>query len=85
MANGTYVQVKMDPSIKKQARAVLDQLGISMSDAVGVYFRQIIRSRGIPFELKLPSDATLEAVKELESGKGATFDTADELFEDLKN
>lgn len=85
MANGAYVQARMDPSIKKQAKAILDKLGISMSDAIGVYFRQIIRTKGIPFELKLPNEATLQAVEELESGKGAVFDTVDELFEDLNN
>jgi hypothetical protein len=33
----------------------------------------------------LPNEATLQAVEELESGKGAVFDTVDELFEDLNN
>ena len=85
MASGATVQVRMDPSIKKQAKAVLDQLGISMSDAIGVYFRQIILRREIPFELKLPNDATLQAIEQLESGKGVTFNNTDELFEDLGN
>ena len=85
MASGATVQVRMDPSIKKQAKAVLDQLGISMSDAIGIYFRQIILRREIPFELKLPNDATLQAIEQLESGKGVTFNSTDELFEDLGN
>jgi DNA-damage-inducible protein J len=82
MANGAYLQVRMDPSIKEQAKDILDQLGMSMSDAVGVYFRQIIRTKSIPFELKV---STLQAIDEIESGKGAVFDTTDELFEDLDN
>ena len=85
MANGAYVQARMDPSIKKQAQAVFNKLGISMSDAIGCYFRQVVMRQGIPFELKLPNDVTLKAIEQLESGKGVTFNNTDELFEDLEN
>lgn len=85
MGNDSYVQARVDPRIKEQARNVLHELGMSMSEAIVVYLKQIILQRGIPFELKLPNKATLQAVRELESGKGATFDSVDELFEDLEN
>jgi DNA-damage-inducible protein J len=85
MANGAYVQARIDPHIKEEARSVLDELGISMSEAIVVYLKQIILQRGIPFELKLPNKATSQAVQELESGKGVTFSSADELLEDLEN
>lgn len=85
MAKGTFVQARIDPNIKAQARSVLDKLGISMSEAIGVYIRQIVLQQGIPFELKLPNQTTLQAVKQLESDKGVTFDNADELFRDLES
>ena len=85
MANGTYVQARIDPHIKEEARSILDELGISMSEAIVVYLKQIILQRGIPFELKLPNKATLQAVQQLESGKGVTFGSVDELLEDLEN
>jgi len=85
MRNGSYVQARIDPHIKEEARSILDELGISMSEAIVVYLKQIILQRGIPFELKLPNKATLQAVQELESGKGVTFDSVNELIEDLEN
>ena len=85
MANGTTIQARIDPNVKRQARDVLDKLGISMSEAIGVYIRQIVLRQGIPFELKLPNQATLQAIEELESGKGVTFNSADELFKDLES
>jgi len=83
MANGAVVQARIDPQIKEDARDVLDELGMSMSEAIVVYLRQIVLCRAIPFELKLPNKATLQAVEQLESGKGVTFNNANELFEDL--
>jgi len=85
MANDTYIQARIDPNIKKQARDVLDKLGISMSEAIGIYIRQIVLRQAIPFELKLPKQATLQAVEQLESGNGVTFDNADKLLEDLES
>ena len=83
MATGGTVQARIDPHIKEEARSVLNELGMSMSEAIVVYLKQIVLQRGIPFELKLPNRATLQAVEQLESGKGATFDNTDDLFEDL--
>ena len=85
MANDSYIQARIDPNIKKQARDVLDKLGISMSEAIGIYIRQIVLRQAIPFELKLPNQATLQAVEQLESGNGVTFDNADKLLEDLES
>lgn len=85
MANETYIQARIDPDIKAQARSVLDKLGLSMSEAIGIYIRQIVLQQKIPFELKLPNKATLQAVEQLESGKGVTFNNVDELIEDLES
>lgn len=85
MAGGVSIQARIDPQIKEEARGVLDELGMSMSEAIVVYFKQIIMRRGIPFELKLPNKTTLQAVEQLESDKGVTFDSAEELFKDLES
>ena len=85
MANGAYIQARIDAKTKKQAKSILDKLGISMSEAIVVYMRQIVLQQGIPFELKLPNRSTLRAMEQLESGKGVTFDSVDELLEDLRN
>ena len=85
MANGAYIQARIDAKTKKKAKGILDKLGISMSEAIVVYMKQIVLRQGIPFELKLPNRATLQAIEQLESGKGVTFDSAGKLLEDLDN
>ena len=55
MARTANIMTRVEPSIKEQAEAVLDQLGISMSTAKSMYLRQIALQRKIPFEMKLPS------------------------------
>ncbi len=54
MARTSNVFARVEPEIKDQAEQILNQLGIPMSNAVGMFLRQIVLQRGIPFEMKLP-------------------------------
>ena len=45
-------------------------IGFTKSKSLHFYLES--RHHGLPFELKLPSEETLEAIQELESGKGST-------------
>ncbi len=42
-----------------QAEAILNQLGIPMSNAIGMFLKQVVLHKGIPFEMKLPSSTPL--------------------------
>lgn len=54
MARTSNVFARVEPEIKEQAEQVLSQLGIPMSNAVGMFLRQVVLQQGIPFEMKLP-------------------------------
>ena len=59
MARTSNVFARVEPDIKEQAETVLDQLGIPMSNAIGMFLRQVVIHRGIPFDVKLPENAPL--------------------------
>ena len=59
MARTSNVFARVEPEIKEQAERVLDQLGIPMSNAVGMFLRQVVLCQGIPFEMKLPKKMPL--------------------------
>jgi addiction module RelB/DinJ family antitoxin len=65
MARTSNVFVRVEPEIKERAEKILEQLGIPMSNAVGMFLRQIVFQRGIPFEMKLPSFEEPVAVRSL--------------------
>lgn len=53
-ARTANVYTRVDPETKEQAEAILNQLGIPMSNAIGMFLKQIVMQRGIPFDMKLP-------------------------------
>lgn len=54
MAATSSVSVRMDTTLKENAEQILNELGISASGAVQMFYRQIVLRRGLPFELTLP-------------------------------
>ena len=73
----------IDPNIKKEAEAILKELGLSVSKSVEIYYRQIIAHRGLPFELRIPSEKTMKAIENSRQGKGKAFSSVEDLFDDL--
>jgi addiction module RelB/DinJ family antitoxin len=51
MAQTTLIQVRVDVELKKEAEALLNDLGLDTSTAVRVFFKQMIAKRGIPFPI----------------------------------
>ena len=50
MARTANVFARVEPEIKEQAESILDQLGIPMSNAVGMFLRQIIIQSQAPID-----------------------------------
>ena len=73
----------IDPQIKKEAEAILKELGLSVSKSFELYYRQIIVQRGLPFELQIPNEKTMKAIENSRQRKGKTFFSTKELFDDL--
>jgi DNA-damage-inducible protein J len=66
--NTATIQIRTDPEVKAESRAIFEALGITMSDAVNIFLRQAIREGGFPFEVKLrrPNKTTLAAMEDVE-------------------
>ena len=73
----------IDPEVKKQAETILKNLGLSVSNAYELFYRQIIAHKGLPFDLQVPNEKTMKAIENSRQGKGKTFSTSKELFDDL--
>lgn len=76
MPNTAAVYARIDPQLKKDAEAILNELHVSPSALIQMLYSQIKLTRGIPFDIKLPGlrpvfidDLTPEQFnKELERG-----------------
>ena len=54
MAKSASVYARTDPVLKEQAEMILSALGIPTSNAIDMFFKQIVLKKGLPFEVRLP-------------------------------
>ena len=90
MAKNANLNIRIEPEVKAQAEEILTSLGLTTSMAVNLFFKQIIMTQGIPFEVKLPehpldvSKMTPEELDaELEKGLNSESRPAEEVFAEL--
>ena len=81
------VTARVDENVKKEAETLFKKMGLNMSTAMNLFLKKCILEQGIPFELKVPNRETRKVLDEVEKGVGLskTFDSIDELMEDLEN
>ncbi len=60
----TQTTVRVDEKTYKAARGILDKLGVSYSQAINMFNKMVVLKKGLPFEVKIPTDETIKAVKE---------------------
>ncbi|SCX28279.1 MULTISPECIES: type II toxin-antitoxin system RelB/DinJ family antitoxin [Agrobacterium] len=86
MTANAYVRARIDQDLKDDATAVLDSLGLTVSDVMRMMLTRIAREKALPIELTRPSAETLAAIEEARSiaaRKRSRFNTAEELFDAL--
>lgn len=84
MARTATIQARVEPETKSEAQKILGALNISLSEAISLYLKQIIFHKGIPFELKIPTEVTARTLEKAETGQDIDHVSGvKELFEEL--
>jgi len=74
----------MEPDLKKRALLILNKLGISTTDAIRLYFQQIVDRNGIPFEVNTPNEKTRQAMDDAREENDLTSYTSPEEYFNAK-
>lgn len=77
------VQARMEPDLKHDAEKIFGYLGVSPTQAIRMFYTQVKIHRGFPFEVKVPNDVTLAAMKEAENPEGLETIDDDKFFDNL--
>lgn len=61
--------VYLNKEVKEEAKNIYKEYGISLSDAINIFLKQSVMSRGLPFDMKIPNTKTIKAMEDVRSGK----------------
>ncbi|MBB3947268.1 DNA-damage-inducible protein J [Rhizobium skierniewicense] len=86
MTANAYIRARIDQDLKDDATAVLDSLGLTVSDVMRMMLTHIAREKALPIELTRPNAETIAAIeeaREIAGEKRARFKSREELFRAL--
>lgn len=79
----TMVHIRVDEKLKQEACAALEDMGLSLSDAVRLLLVRVAAEKALPFEIRVPNKSTIYAMEEVKSGKMETFASIASLMANL--
>jgi DNA-damage-inducible protein J len=77
------IRARINPELKKKAEDVLKDIGLSPSEALRLFYKQIELQQGLPLSLKRPNEETLAAIWEADHGELEILDM-DTFLKQLK-
>ncbi|MBI5585424.1 MAG: type II toxin-antitoxin system RelB/DinJ family antitoxin [Deltaproteobacteria bacterium] len=63
------VQARIEPEIKQKAEGVLKKLGLTPTEAIRIYYRQISLRGGLPFPVEIPNELTSTTLEKNRRGR----------------
>ena len=84
MTKTSTVSARIHPDTKQRAERIFNELGLTASQAITLFYKQVELRRGLPFPVELPNETTEKALEEArDRDKLPRFETTEALFEDL--
>ncbi len=84
MAKTSTISVRIDPNLKKRTERVFKKLGLTSSQAITLFYKQVELQQELPFIMKIPNSLTAETFEAARSRSNIeSFNTVEDLFEDL--
>ena len=84
MTKSAMIRARVDPTLKQEAENIFEALGLSATQAITIFYQQVKWARGLPLEVRVPNEVTLQTFEETDAGENLVrCENAQELFAKL--
>ncbi len=80
MSKSAMIRARVEPSLKEEAEGVLSELGLSPTQAITLFYKQVTLKRGLPFVVNLPNEETRNAMKDALAGQVDEWSNLEDLM-----
>ena len=85
MSKTGTIRARIEPELKHNAETVLTALGLSVTEALTLFYKQITLQQGLPFDVKIPNDVTIKTLKQVRNREDLTeYSSLDDLKQKFK-
>ncbi len=84
MSKTSVISARIDPKLKGKTEQIFRELGLTTTQAITLFYKQVNLKRGLPFGAKIPNKTTKRALEDAKKRRNLrSFDSAEALFHDL--
>lgn len=84
MNKSATVRARIEPGLKKDVENLFRKVGITTTEAINIFYRQVKLRRGLPFKVVVPNKTTEKVFEETDKGKNLIrCDSAEDMFDEL--
>jgi len=84
MSKTATVRARIEPDLKKRVDSLFRRLGLSPSEAITLFYRQVEIRKGLPFDVVIPTETTRKTLEDTDSGRNLILcNDADDMFNKL--
>jgi DNA-damage-inducible protein J len=69
MAKEATVRARIEPKLKAEVERLFEQLGISTTEAINLFYRQVKLRKGLPFAVVVPNKTTKKVLEDTDAGR----------------
>ena len=80
MAKTEMIRARVEPELKREAEELFSSLGLSTTEAITLFYKQVTLHQGLPFAVRMPNAETVEALEQARNRRELTeYGSLDEL------
>ena len=84
MAKTATVRARIEPELKEDVEKLFEKLGLSATEAITVFYRQVKLRNGLPFNVVIPNKTTERIFKDTDANRNLIrCEDADDMFDKL--
>ncbi len=84
MTKTATVRARIEPNLKNDVEDLFKKLGLSTTEAINLFYRQVKMRKGLPFSVVIPNKTTEKVFKDSDAERNLIrCDDADDMFDKL--
>ena len=84
MNKSAMIRARVVPARKDEVESLFEQLGLSVTEAITLFYQQVRLNRGLPFDVRIPNTVTQRTFAETDAGENIVrCENAEDMFTHL--
>jgi DNA-damage-inducible protein J len=84
MSKTATIRARIEPELKNKAEHVFSALGLTTTQAITLFYKQVDLQNGLPFEVTIPNITTQRTFEDTDAGRNMVVcKTSDDMFRKL--